>query len=122
MIVDNPLLQPWDAPHGLPPFAQLRPEHFEPALRQAMAEHRAEVAAIAGQAAPPDFDNTLAALDRSGRRLGRIAAVFFNLASAHTNGRRAQVGVTRRTQRVEEKDLTTQHKHLPDQTIIILTH
>ena len=75
----NPLLQPWDTPHGLPPFAQVLPEHFEPALHHAMQLHRAEVAAIAGQAQAPSFDNTLAAFDRSGRLLGAVAMVFYNL-------------------------------------------
>ena len=81
----NPLLQPWTAPFGLPPFEALRPEHFEPALRQAMQEHRDELAAIAGQQAEPDFDNTLAALDRSGRRLGAVASVFYNLTASATS-------------------------------------
>ena len=54
----NPLLQDWNAPYGLPPFGQLRSEHFEPAFEAAMREHRAELDAIARQAEPPDFDNT----------------------------------------------------------------
>jgi peptidyl-dipeptidase Dcp len=83
-VADNPLLQPWTDAFGLPPFAALRPEHFEPALRAAMAEHRAELAAISAQTARPTFDNTLAAFDRSGRRLGRIASVFYNLTASAT--------------------------------------
>ena len=81
----NPLLQAWTAPHGLPPFEQIRPEHFEPALAEAMRQHRAELDAIAAQPAAPDFANTVAAFDRSGRLLARIANVFDNLASSHTN-------------------------------------
>jgi len=81
----NPLLQAWDTPHGLPPFALFRPEHFEPALRHAMEVHRAEVAAISGQAAPPSFDNTLAAFDRAGQLLGRVAMAFYNLTSSATS-------------------------------------
>jgi len=82
---DNPLLRPWDAPHGLPPFERLRTEHFEPALREGMRRHREELSAIAAQAAQPDFDNTVAAFDRAGRLLARVAAVFYNLTSSATS-------------------------------------
>jgi peptidyl-dipeptidase Dcp len=81
----NPLLQAWNTPHGLPPFAQIRPEHFEPALNHAMQLHRAEVAAIAGQSEPASFDNTLAAFDRAGRLLGAVAMAFYNLTSSATS-------------------------------------
>jgi peptidyl-dipeptidase Dcp len=84
-MTDNPLLQPWDAPHGLPPFERLRAEHFEPALREGMRRHRAELSAIAAQAAVPDFDNTVAAFDAAGRQLARVAAVFYNLTSSATS-------------------------------------
>jgi peptidyl-dipeptidase Dcp len=85
MPATNPLLEPWSAPHGLPPFAQLRPEHFEPALRQAMAAQHAELQAIAGQAAAPDFENTVAAFDRSGVLLERIVSTFYVLAASATS-------------------------------------
>ena len=66
---DNPLLQPWHTPYGLPPFDRIRAEHFVPAFEQAMRAHRAEIDAIADSREPPTFDNTLAAFDRSGREL-----------------------------------------------------
>jgi peptidyl-dipeptidase Dcp len=81
----NPLLQPWDTPHGLPPFDRLHPAHFEPALAAAMQAHRDEVEAIATQAAEPDFDNTAAAFDRAGAQLSGIAAAFYNLTSSATS-------------------------------------
>ncbi len=81
----NPLLSPWHAPFGLPPFARVRPEHFGPAFAHAMREHREEIAAIAGNPAPASFDNTLAAFDRSGRSLGRIEALFYTLAASDTS-------------------------------------
>jgi len=81
----NPLLQDWTAEYALPPFDQLRAEHFEPAMRAAMQAHRDELAAIAGQAAAPSFDNTVAAMDRCGRLLSRVASVFYNLSSSATN-------------------------------------
>jgi peptidyl-dipeptidase Dcp len=82
---DNPLLQDWTGPYGLPPFDRFRAEHFAPALHAAMQMHRDELRAIGTQAAPPDFDNTIAAFDRSGRRLSRIASVFYNLTASETN-------------------------------------
>ena len=82
---NNPLLQPWQTPFGLPPFEQIRPEHFAPAFEHAMRSHRVEIDAIANDTAPPSFDNTLAALDRCGRELVRIEQVFFNLTASETS-------------------------------------
>ena len=84
-VSDNPLLQPWDTPHGLPPFAHIRPEHFGPAFEAALKQHRAEVDAIAHNSSPADFDNTVAALDRCGRLFCRIEALFHNLAASETS-------------------------------------
>jgi peptidyl-dipeptidase Dcp len=81
----NPLLAAWTAPFGLPPFAALQAEHFPAAFDEALAEHRGEIAAIATDPAKPDFANTVAALERSGRTLRRLSLVFFNLAGANTN-------------------------------------
>ena len=81
----NPLLAEWNAPFGSPPLGEIRPEHFAPAFEQALAAHRAEIDAIAADAAEPGFDNTVAALERSGRLLSRVSSVFYVLAGAHTN-------------------------------------
>ncbi|MCU0951112.1 MAG: M3 family metallopeptidase [Burkholderiaceae bacterium] len=81
----NPLLAPWTGCFGLPPFAQVQPEHFVPAFEVALAAHRAQIEAIASSAAPPDFDNTVAALDASGRTLAKIEALFRNLTASHTS-------------------------------------
>ncbi|MGZ9059436.1 MAG: M3 family metallopeptidase, partial [Burkholderiaceae bacterium] len=82
---NNPLLQPWDEPFGLPPFERIRPEHFAPAFEQAMAAHRAEIDCIANASAVPTFENTIAALDRSGRLLTRTEQLFFNLTASETS-------------------------------------
>ncbi len=81
----NPLLQDWDNAYALPPFAAIGPQHFEPALREAMRQHRAELDAIAAQTEAPSFDNTVAAFDRCARLLARIDAVMHNLAASHTS-------------------------------------
>src|SRR3954453_10433672 len=84
-LADNPLLQYWETPFGLPPFDRIRPEHFPPAFDRAMEEHAAEIAAIPPQPNPADFANTIEALERSGRMLTRIGRVFDNLTSSATN-------------------------------------
>ncbi|MBP5991854.1 MAG: M3 family metallopeptidase [Piscinibacter sp.] len=81
----NPLLQPWDTPFGLPPFDRIRAEHFAPAFEAARAAHLAELDAIAAQREAPSFENTIAALDRSGRLYWRIEGVFHNLAASDTS-------------------------------------
>src|SRR5690242_8356457 len=81
----QPLLQDWTAAFGLPPFASVRAEHFRPAFDAALARHRAEIEAVAAGTAPATFDNTIAALERSGRDLERVANVFFVLAGADTS-------------------------------------
>jgi peptidyl-dipeptidase Dcp len=75
----NPLLETWTTPFGVPPFDRIRPEHFPPAFDQGMAEHLAEVEAVAGTPEEPGFANTVEALERSGRLLDRARSVFFNL-------------------------------------------
>ena len=84
-MTDNPFFEAWDTPFGLPPFDRIRPEHFPPAFDRAMAEHNAEIAAITGAAAAPNFANTIEGLERSGRLLDRVSRVFFNLDSSDTN-------------------------------------
>ncbi|NBN62457.1 M3 family metallopeptidase [Pannonibacter tanglangensis] len=82
---DNPLLSTWSTPFGLPPFADIRPADYVAAFDTAMAEARAEIDAIAGQADAPTFDNTIRALETSGEALTRVSRTFYNLTGAHTN-------------------------------------
>jgi len=81
----NPLLEPWTGPFEAPPFHRVKPDHFRPAFEAALAEQRAEIAAIAADPAPPTFENTIAALERSGQSLDKVSSVFFNLAGADTS-------------------------------------
>ena len=80
--MSNPFFEDWQAAYGLPPFDRIRPEHFGPAFDHAMAEHLQEIDAIAQASAAPDFANTIEALERSGRALGRVSAVFSNLVAS----------------------------------------
>src|SRR4030095_15562054 len=81
----NPLLTKWADPFELPPFSSIKPDHFRAAFDRALADHRAEMDAIAGHPAEPSFDNTIAALEASGRELERVANLFFVLAGADTS-------------------------------------
>ena len=85
LATSNPLLQPWNTPFGLPPFEQIRAEHFEPAFEEAMKQHRAEMDAIGANPQAPTFANTIAAMDRSGRLLDRVGELFHNLTSSETS-------------------------------------
>ena len=81
----NPLLEPWTGPFGAPPFDRLKPSQFGQAFEIALGLAQAEITAIAAGPNPPSFENTIEALERSGRDLTLISAVFFNLARADTN-------------------------------------
>jgi peptidyl-dipeptidase Dcp len=87
----NILLQNWQTPFGLPPFEAIRDEDFLPAFEEAMCAHRVEIASIAGNPAEPTFANTIEALERSGRALTNVDAIFYNLAAADTNDERQNI-------------------------------
>ena len=81
----NPLLQDWTGPFGTPPLDRIKPEDFAPAYAQALSDHRAEIARIAEDPSPPDFANTVIALERSGKLLARVDAVFSAFSGSATN-------------------------------------
>ncbi|MEA2207017.1 MAG: peptidyl-dipeptidase Dcp [Blastocatellia bacterium] len=73
----NPLLAEWEGPYGgVPPFDHVQVSLFKPALETAMAENLSEVDAIANNASPATFENTIVALERSGRALGRVQTLY----------------------------------------------
>ncbi|TDE10623.1 M3 family metallopeptidase [Jiangella asiatica] len=84
-LPENPFFAASDLPYQLPPFERIRTEHYRPAFDRGMADHLAEVEAIATNAEPPTFENTIVALERSGQILQRVSAVFFNQTSSHTD-------------------------------------
>ena len=81
----NPFFQPSDAPHGTMRFDLLRTEHFRPALAEGMAREKKEIEDIANNPAKPTFDNTIAAMEKTGDLLERTTTVMYNLLSAETN-------------------------------------
>src|SRR6185503_5202935 len=73
----NPLLAEWVGPYGgVPPFDRVQVALFKPALESAMAEQLAEIDRIANNSAAPDFENTIAALERSGRTFDRVTTLY----------------------------------------------
>ncbi len=78
----NPFFEPWTTPFGMTPFDRIRPEHCPEALERGMAEHLAEIDAIAADPSAPTFANTIEALERSGRLLQRVSNVFGNLVAS----------------------------------------
>jgi len=80
----NPFSVDWKTPFGVPPFAEIREEHFLPALKEGMARQAAEIRLIADAKEAPTFENTIVAMERSGQFLDRVGSVFFNLVGAET--------------------------------------
>lgn len=81
----NPLLLEWNTPFGVPPFDIIKTEHFLPAFKTAMAEHKKEIEQITNLDINPTFSNTLEALELSGAALTRISRVFFNLTNTESS-------------------------------------
>jgi peptidyl-dipeptidase Dcp len=72
----NPLLEPWMGPFEAPPFDRIKPSHFVDAFETALGIAEAEIEEIAANPQPPSFENTIVALERSGRVLTRVSSVF----------------------------------------------
>lgn len=72
----NPLLEEWDTPFGIPPFSEVKMEHYKPAVLAAIEEHNKEIEAIINNPEAPSFENTIVALDNSGALFSRVYSVF----------------------------------------------
>ncbi len=82
---NNPFLQPGDTPHSAIPFDKIKLEHYLPAFQEAIRIHESEINAIVENKDVPTFQNTIEALENSGRLLTLVTNTFFNLNSAETN-------------------------------------
>ena len=83
--MNNPLLTESSAPFGAPEFDKIKTEHYLPAFETAIAEAKAEIDAIVSNTEEPTFENTIEAMEYSGRSLNTVAGIFYNLMEAHTN-------------------------------------
>ena len=82
---ENPFLTEWDTPYGVPPFDQIKAEHYLPAFEVAMAQQKAEIDSIVNNPEAPTFENTVEALEYSGALLDKVSAVFFNLSECENS-------------------------------------
>ncbi|HGU9822066.1 TPA: peptidyl-dipeptidase Dcp [Enterobacter cancerogenus] len=85
MSVNNPFFDISLLPYQAPRFDLIEDSHYRPAFDEALRQKRADIDAIIAQTSPPDFDNTVLALEKSGAMLSRVSSVFFAMTSAHTN-------------------------------------
>ena len=85
MSAQNPFFETSLLPYEAPRFDVITDQHYRPAFDEAVRIKREEIAAIVANAAAPNFDNTVLALENSGRMLSRVTAVFFAMTAAHTN-------------------------------------
>lgn len=134
----NPFFEEWTTPEGVPPFEKIQVADYLPAFEEGIKQQQAEIDAIVNNPEAPTFENTLAALDRSGRLLDRVSGVFFNLAesdgsdeinavmdqvlpmvSSHSDNIYMNAGLFARVKAVydtqDEFDYTTEQKMLLDQ-------
>lgn len=81
----NPFFTEYTTPFGVPPFDEIKLEHYKPAFLKGMEEQAKEIDAIVNARSMPDFENTIVALDQSGQLLRRVSAVFYGLNSANTS-------------------------------------
>lgn len=90
----NPFLTEYTTPFQVPPFDQIKNEHYLPAFEAGMKEQLAEVEAIIGNAETPTFQNTILPFDKSGETLDRVSNVFFNLNECLTNDEMIKIAET----------------------------
>jgi peptidyl-dipeptidase Dcp len=81
----NPFYAPSTLPFHAPPFDKIKDEDYQPAIEAGMAQQQAEIQAIADNPAPPTFDNTIVAMEKSGRLFNRALAAFEGVTGANTN-------------------------------------
>lgn len=107
------LLQDWQGPYGgVPPWRSVDPASFEAAFDTAMAMEIEEVEAITGNSAPPDFENTILALEKSGQTLERVASIYYVHTSNLNVGPMADIEAAIEPKLTEHHDKITQNGRL----------
>lgn len=90
---DNPFLSEYDTPFQVPPFEKIKMEHYKPAFLKGMEEQAAEINAIVNDTNPATFENTIVALDQSGKLLNKVSYVFYSQNGADTNDEMDKIGL-----------------------------
>jgi len=83
--MDNPFFKEWTTPFGVPPFDDIKDEHFVPAIEEGIKQHQSEIDSIVSNTEEPTFANTILALDKSGQLLDKVSGVFGPMNSANTS-------------------------------------
>ena len=83
--VDNPFFVEWNTPFNTPPFNDIKTEHYLPAFEEGIKQQKAEIEIITNNNAEPTFENTIEAIELSGKLLTKVYLVFNNLQSTDTN-------------------------------------
>src|SRR6056297_2826602 len=83
--MENPFFKEWTTPYGVPPFDEIKEEHYVPAVKEGIKQHEGEIEAIVSNSAEPTFENTILPMDKSGELLDKATGVFYTLSSANTN-------------------------------------
>jgi len=81
----NPFFKEWNTPYGVPPFDEIKVEHYMPAYQAGMAEESAQIWAIIRNPEAPTFENTIVAMDRAGALLRKVTPVFSGVSSVNSN-------------------------------------
>jgi peptidyl-dipeptidase Dcp len=76
---ENPFLTEWDTPYGIPPYEQITPSDYVPAVKAGIEQQLAEIDAITANPDAPTFENTIVPLELSGRLLSKVVGVFYNV-------------------------------------------
>lgn len=83
--MDNPFFAEWDTPYGIPPFEQIKPDHYMPAFEEGMKQQMEAIDAIISNEEEPTFENTIEAYENSGELLNKVSGVFFNLSGVESD-------------------------------------
>jgi peptidyl-dipeptidase Dcp len=88
---NNPFFATWETPYGVPPFEEIKNEHFRPAFEKGIAQLQADIQKIADNAEAPTFENTVVAMDNAGALLSKVIGVFFNVLSSDSDAERQAI-------------------------------
>ena len=109
----NPLLaSSFDTPFNVPPFDLITDDHFMPAFEEGMKVHNEEIARITENPDAPSFENTIVALEESGRLLGQVSTIFFNISAANTNDRIKEISQQIAPELAKHSDAITMNSKL----------
>lgn len=84
-MADNPFFQTYQTPFQIPPFSEIKTEHYMPAFTKGMEEHLADIDAIVNNPEAATFENTIEQLERTGQLLDKVQRVFYNMTGSNTN-------------------------------------